>query len=174
MKPRKDKDLPSIDRMRELLAYDPETGVLRWRIARGGNAKAGSIAGSLDSHGYGQIKLAGQCHRAHRVAWCLFYGAWPTAEIDHVNGIRNDNRIANLRETTSAQNKQNLRGAHRDNKSGYLGVCYRHKRNLWTAQIQAEGRLRHLGFFATPEAASQAYLAAKAKLHPFQTIAIGK
>lgn len=164
--------LPSIDRVAELLSYDSDCGVLTWRIDRGGKAKAGSVAGSVDGKGYGQVKIDGLCLRAHRVAWCLFYGAWPAAEIDHINGIRNDNRIINLRETTSAQNKQNIRGAHRDNKSGHLGVCYRHKRNLWTAQIKAEGRIRHLGFFSTPEAASEAYLSAKARLHPFQTIRV--
>jgi hypothetical protein len=151
------------EQVRELLDYDPETGRFTWRIAPRGH-KAGSQAGCIDSYGYVVIRIAGAGHKAHRLAWLIAYGEWPDDQIDHINGERSDNRIANLRSLTNQGNQQNRRTAHRGNSSGLLGVSP--KRGKWRAQIKVDGEKRHIGMFDTPEAAHAAYLEAKRKLHP--------
>lgn len=151
------------EQLRELLDYDPESGRFTWRVALPGQ-KAGSPAGCLDSYGYVVIRIDGANRKAHRLAWLIAYGEWPDDQIDHINGDRSDNRIANLRSLTNQGNQQNRRTAHRGNSSGLLGVSP--KRGKWRAQIKVDGKKRHLGLFDTPEAAHAAYLEAKRKLHP--------
>jgi hypothetical protein len=114
-----------------------------------------------------RISLDNIYYRAHRLAWLYVHDVWPDDQIDHINGCRDDNRIANLREVTNAQNMQNLHRPHSRNTSGYLGVHFVRERNRWGAQIRDNGRKRNLGHFATAEEASAAYLAAKRELHPF-------
>lgn len=105
---------------------------------------------------------------AHRLAWQYATGDVPAADIDHINGVKNDNRLANLRPATRAQNMQNQRRARSDNATGILGVgCVRGR---WKSQIQSDGIRMHLGTFDTAEHARSAYLDAKAARHPFQTI----
>lgn len=110
---------------------------------------------------------------AHRLAWLLHYGSWPSRHIDHINGDRADNRIANLRECDDAENQQNLRAATAASKSGLLGVTTRTYRNgavRYAASIQVDGTKRYLGVYGTPEEAHSAYRAAKRQLHPFGTL----
>jgi hypothetical protein len=95
------------------------------------------------------------------------YGYWPN-EVDHVNGAKDDNRIANLREVTHSENMQNQRGARSDSKTGLLGVSAHHGK--WCARIRVKGTLKHLGSYSTPEAAHQAYVKAKRVLHPHGTL----
>ena len=158
------------ERLREVLTYDEATGVFRWKIRVAQRAKAGDVAGSAHSDGYRHIRVDGAMYKLHRLAWLYVYGRWPSAHIDHVNGIRDDNRLANLREADNAQNHQNKKRAQSNNASGYLGVCWHSQNRKWRAQIQAEGKKVQLGYFDTPEEAHAAYLKAKAELHPFQTI----
>ena len=111
------------EQVKELFDYDPETGDLVWRVKRGTHGVAGKIAGGLDHHhGYFRIRIDGKLYRTHRIIWLYVYGAWPVNDIDHVNGLRHDNRICNLREATRAENMQNQRNPRVDNKSSYLGV----------------------------------------------------
>ncbi|ATS39292.1 MULTISPECIES: HNH endonuclease signature motif containing protein [Xanthomonas] len=152
----------------KLLSYEPETGQLRWKMSRP-KAKAGSVAGSIKGNGYVQVRVVGKMYLAHRLAWLLTHGAWPKAQIDHMNGIRHDNRLANLRECTNAQNQQNL-GLLRHNTSGCIGASWRAQKGKWRANIRAHGKVRHLGYFSTPEQAHAAYIAAKAQLHEFQPV----
>lgn len=108
--------------------------------------------------------VAGRQYLAHRLIWWLHYGVWP-AYIDHVNGNRADNRIANLREATGTQNLYN-RGAMSNNKCGLKGACFRAKTNLWRAQICVNGVDIHLGSgFHTAEEAHAAYCRAAVKYH---------
>ena len=162
-----------IDELRERLAYDPETGVLRWRKGQvAGHVTKGTPA---QGGGYREIewrttapgkRKGRRVHylRAHRVAWALATGAWPINEIDHRDGARDNNRWRNLREATRAENAQNLVQEPRG-KSGVIGAsrtpgC----KDRWRADMNG----RYLGAFGSAEEAHQAYLAAKAKYHPFQ------
>jgi len=163
--------LPTAQELCALLDYDPDTGVLTWRVARGSNAPAGGVAGCDRGDGYRRIEIDGRRIYAHRIAWAISIGEWPVSQIDHVNGIRDDNRLANLREATHAENHQNRRRSQRNSKSGFLGVHFRKNVGKWQAGINIGRERKYLGLFATAELAHAAYLAAKADLHPFQTIA---
>ena len=154
------------ERLRELLHYDPESGVFTWLVRATKNIKIGDEAGDRDTHGYLAIRIDGKRYRAHRLAWLYMTGAWPVHEIDHINGIRDDNRLGNLREATRAENQQN-QAVRRDSSSGFTGVSWDKWRNKWQAYIKIAGRQRYLGRFPTAESAHAAYLAAKMKLHTF-------
>jgi hypothetical protein len=93
----------TVERLRELLTYDPETGELRWRVTRRRAAK-GSLAGTLNRNGYRNIEVEQRCYKAHRLAWLYVTGEWPKETIDHINCKRDDNRWANLRQATTAEN----------------------------------------------------------------------
>lgn len=156
------------ERLRELLHYDPLTGLFI-RIVRRGKEKIGSTAGRIDSFGHRQIGIDGRRYLAHRLAWLYMTGVWPIDQIDHINGVPDGNQWSNLRQATGSQNQQNLRKAKGNSKSGLLGVCA--SRGKWMASITCGGKQKHLGYFETPQMAHEAYIAAKFKMHPFQTIA---
>ena len=138
------------ERATELLTYCPTNGVLQWRKTRPG-CVAGAKAGTL-SNGYLQVQIDLVFHRAHRVAWLLHYGDWPSKGLDHRNGERADNRIENLREATPAENARN-RGLCRRNKSGKVGVHEIKQSRRWGAGIWLKGRQVSLGRFECREAA---------------------
>lgn len=151
-------------RLRELLHYDPETGVFTWRVQANNNrARVGAVAGTPHRRGYIHIGVGGFQYLAHRLAWLYAYGVWPTGHIDHVDGCKTNNALANLRDVSRAINMQNLKGPRRDNQCGYLGVSVNKKR--WKAEIFVNGRRRHIGTYDTPELAHEAYLAAKRHMH---------
>ena len=154
--------------VRSLLNYDPATGIFRWRVKPCQRLQVGAIAGSRHSVGYWNIKIEGKLVMAHRLAWLITYGRWPANQLDHINGKRNDNRIDNLRECTRAENYQN-KCLYKNNTSSYPGVNQVHE-NKWRARIRLDGKLRHLGYFSTPEKAYQAYVLAKRELHPYGTL----
>ena len=154
--------------MNTKLNYDPNTGLFTRLIQTSSNARVGDIAGFL-SKGYIRIQIDGKVYYAHRIAWFFHHGNWPADGIDHINGIRDDNRISNLREATSAENHQN-RCKRRDNSSGYLGVSREKSQGKYRAQIRVNGKQINLGYFADKEDAKQAYLDAKANLHQFNPI----
>lgn len=160
-------DLTS-ERLREVLGYDPETGVFTRRIARSWAARAGVVAGCVDGHGYTSIKIDGRIYGAHRLAWFWVHGVWPAKKIDHINGDRADNRICNLRDVPTSTNCQNQRRAQSHNKTGFLGVSP--DRGRFRAAIWLDGKNLHLGMFDTPEQAHDAYLNAKRRLHDGCTI----
>jgi hypothetical protein len=150
------------ERLRALLSYDPETGVFTRRVGRSGGrgrAKAGQVAGFVRDRSKGYICICLDCrpYRAHRLAWLYMTGAWPTAQIDHIDGVRDNNRFANLREASNAENGWNGR-RHKDSTSGFKGVT--RAGTAWKAQIKVSGLFIYLGRFKTPEAAHAAYVAA--------------
>lgn len=142
----------------ELLSCDTATGVITRRTSRGG-CRAGSVAGTVDSHGYIVVEVDNVRIRAHRIVWAVASGAWPEAVIDHENGNTQDNRISNLRDATQAQNMANLK-TPRTNKSGHKGVSWAAHASKWRASIRLDGKCKNLGYFEMPEAASAAYKSA--------------
>lgn len=154
--------------VREVLNYNSETGAFTWRVGSSSRTPAGSVAGSLKDCGYIIICIKNTMYRAHRLAWLYTYGEWPAEQVDHINGVRCDNRIQNLRKASSAQNLQNLRKPHADNITGLLGVS--RNRNGFRARIKVDGKVIHLGTFKTPEIAHSAYLSAKRKYHSHCTV----
>jgi len=156
------------ERLREVLDYEPETGVFTRLVAKRGY-RAGGVSGSIMKIGYVEIGVDGGRYLAHRLAWLWVYGVLPTGHIDHIDGDKSNNRITNLRDVERAVNMQNLRTARRDNTScGLLGVHPNRKR--WAAQIIVKGVTYHLGTFDTPEQAHQVYIGAKRLIHPGCTI----
>ena len=139
----------------EALSYDPATGQFTWKKGR----RQGRHAGFANGGGYVGIKVKELTCLAHRLAWLLVHGDWPSAQIDHINGDPADNRIANLRLATPAQNGANAR-RRSDNRSGFKGVGWHKKTRKWRANIVRDGRMRSLGYFDTPEQAAEAYATA--------------
>lgn len=154
-------------RLRELLHYNPDTGAFG-RLARSRNVRVLSDIGHAHGSGYVVICVDGIHYHAHRLAWLYVFGEWPANEIDHIDGMRSNNRIANLRDVTKSVNQQNLRGAKRHNKSGYLGV--KKKGGIYQARIKINGKEVHLGCHRTPQLASEAYLKAKREMHEGNTL----
>ena len=148
------RDLPLIN---QLLAYELETGIFTWRVSRGGWG-AGRVAGRLNPDGYIRIGFNGKQIPAHIIAWAIAHGEWPSQKIDHINGVRSDNRISNLRLATQSQNVANSR-IRSNNTSGYKGVSMVAS-GRWLATIKVHGKSRNLGTHDTPEAAHEAYMMA--------------
>jgi hypothetical protein len=151
-----------IARARELLDYEPVTGLFRWKFKPRKGVQIGDRAGTAISFGYRAIRIDGRRYLEHRLAWAWTFGEQPPDEIDHVNGCPDDNRIANLRPASSSQNKQNTR-RRSSNRSGFKGVSWIASRRKWRAEIKTRGRVVHLGYFETPEQAHAAYRAAAEK-----------
>lgn len=154
--------------LKEHLHYDTETGIFT-RIKSAGGQVTGNTAGCIGSGGYVNIKVFGVSHKAHHLAWLYFYGNTPNIQIDHINGVRTDNRIQNLRLATNAQNTQNTK-LYKSNSTGYFGVSY-HKRILrYQSRITISNRTIHLGYYDTPEEAHQVYCDAKLQIHTFNPV----
>lgn len=160
------------EQLKSAIHYDPATGIFKWLTDKrhGRNnaflaRKSGEIAGFRGSHGYWYIVIDQLRHAAHRWAWFYMTGTFPSKEqdIDHINGTRDDNRWPNLRLVTRSENMQNLKGPHKDNSTGFLGV--EKKRNKFSARICIDGHKRSLGSFYTAQEAHQAYLTEKRKIH---------
>ena len=154
---------PSTNKLAEELSYDPASGVFTWLTDRGNQVRAGDVAGSLDKDGYTVIFIGHRVRKAHRLAFLLMTGKEPNGEVDHINGDRSDNRWANLREVDRTANCHNKTQAHKQNKSGLLGVTT--NRRGFTASIKCNGVRHYLGYFATAEEAHAEYMKAKALMH---------
>ena len=146
----------SLALIRDYLAYDPETGVFRWRKPPHGRFKIGDVAGGINGDGYRQITFMGKPYQAHRLAWLFVHGVMPDGELDHENLNKEDNRIGNLRPATKAQNQGNS-GLRQDNTSGFKGVRFFKNTRRWCARITINRRDKHLGYFDTAEEAARAY-----------------
>lgn len=165
-----------LSRVVEAFTYEPNTGEFRWRERPRSHFRsdrthtgfnrhfAGKAAfTTLDSHGYLVAKMEGRKLYAHRVAWALCTGEWPEAEIDHANGSSTDNRLANLRECTSAENKFNT-SRRKHSAWEYKGV-FRRGQGPWLARIRAGKQAFSLGPFGSAIEAARAYDAAALRLH---------
>ena len=157
--------------LKEHLSYCPETGEFTWIKSPSSFIKVGSKAGNVNNQNpYVYIKISGVVYKAHRLAWLYTFGKFPEKFIDHINGIKRDNRLCNLRKATSSQNSQNLVKPTAKNTSGFLGVSYSKRAKKFIAMIQHSGKNRYIGSFDTAELASDAYLGEKRKHHEFCTI----
>jgi hypothetical protein len=158
MKP-KDRDGPlTAERLREVVDYDPETGVFCWRVSRG-TRKAGSVAGHVKQKGYRTIRVDWRAYEAHRLAWLYVHGEFPATFLDHIDRVKDNNRLANLREATFQQNFGNT-GLRADNKTGLKGVHYCTRGKSFVAQITIGRRRKHIGHFKSADDAYAAYCAA--------------
>lgn len=156
------------ERLRYLLDYDPGTGMFTRRVAQCNKVKVGQVfGGSPNNYGYLRITVDSVAYLAHRLAWLHVHGAWPPKQMDHVNGVRHDNRVANLRAATNSQNRQNLSVHSTQARSGLLGAHWSEAEQRWRSSIQVDGERLVLGFFDTAEEAHQAYMLAKSDIHDF-------
>ncbi len=161
----------TVERLKEVLHYEPSTGVFTW-LQRAGKGQrsdlVGAVAGATRLDQYREIGIGRHQYKAHRLAYLYMTGTWPPHQIDHRDGIRSNNVWTNLRPATRPENMQNLRKARCDNKSGVLGVTK--IGSEYRARIVVDGKRRYLGTRDTPEAAGALYLEAKERLHPFSTL----
>lgn len=163
--------VPSVETLRELFDYNPETGSLTWRERpattwrmRGWNTRfAGQAAGSPNTNGYLQVPVAGRLLFVHRIAWKIVHGGEPPAEIDHINLNRADNRIANLRAACATMNKAN-RPVQRNSFTGIKGITLV-KGGRFRARVMLNRREYYVGTFDTAEKAKQARDAKAREIH---------
>ena len=127
-------------------AYSPLTGALVWKVPKGSRALAGAPAGALDARGYMGVTINKRPYKNHRIIWLMVTGHWPPVEIDHINGIRHDNRLVNLRAVNRTENTRNA-AQRKDNSSGVTGVSWDKSRQKWFACIKVNRKTKPLGRF---------------------------
>lgn len=159
-----------LNKLRDFLEYKPDTGEFFWKSYRSRGAKAGYSAGCIYKDGYVRIGFDGQEYLAHRLAWLFHYGVMPDKFIDHINGVRADNRIENLRQVTNSENMQNQKKLRKNNTTGYTGVFFSKQKQKYISKIKVDGRDAYLGVFKEAKDAYGAYLLAKRVMHPACTI----
>lgn len=158
----------TLERLKELLEYNPDTGVFRWRIKRG-KMQPGQIAGTVAMRGHVTLHLDYRYYGAHRLAWLYMTGKMPKHQIDHKDYNPGNNAFSNLREATNSQNHMNKTSK---NSSGFKGVRLDKRRGKWMSNIKLDGKSRFLGYFDTPEMAYEAYvIAAKSLFGEFARVA---
>lgn len=140
-----------------------------FRIRSQRSSCAGDKCGSKVPGGYLRAMIRGKKYQVHHLVWLYFTGRFPKDQIDHINGIRSDNRIENLRECSCSENHQN-RVSKAGSKSQYLGVSWVNARNKWVANIKVGRFKKQIGYFDCEEAAYRAYLQEKSKFHSFNPI----
>ncbi|MFZ3286606.1 MAG: HNH endonuclease [Telluria sp.] len=155
-------------RLLEFLDYCPATGIFT-RKTRRGSSKSGDPAGR-ESCGYILINVDAVTYGAHRLAVFYVTGEMPLGEVDHRNGVKDDNRFSNLRAATHKVNTQNEVRARKHSSTGFLGVSTRKNSKKFVASILLNGKTKHLGMFATAELAHAAYLSVKRKHHEGTTL----
>jgi hypothetical protein len=150
------------DSVKQVLDYESETGIFRWKVRTSLRIHAGDIAGAVDKKGYIQIGIDGSRFAAHRLAWVFIHGCQPPNQIDHIDLNKSNNRSVNLREATNSQNQANQRLSSR-NTSGFKGVYWSEISGRWISKICVNGSDIYLGCFGTPEDAHARYVEASGK-----------
>ncbi|RZI60680.1 MAG: HNH endonuclease [Pseudomonas sp.] len=159
------KQLPSLERLRELVDYNQGTGVFTRKIAVS-YSPAGKVLNHLNPAGYVIASIDGQSYFLHRIAFKLVTGKDPEGDIDHINGVRHDNCWNNLRDVPRAMNNQNRQRANKGNAFGLLGVRKGKREGQYRATICVGGKFKSLGYFSNIEDAHNAYVSAKRIFHP--------
>lgn len=144
-----------------LVTYDPLTG----QFTRIAEKHARIFIGTIDSNGYVHIYVKGRTYKAHRLAWLYTHGNWPEGQIDHINHIRSDNRISNLRDVTCAVNHQNRR-RQTCSQSGFLGVTWHKRDRRWQTYIEVNNNAKYLGQFKCLGQALRTRINAEKLYHP--------
>lgn len=139
--------------LKELLYYNPISGIFTWKVDRGRKAKRGDIAGTLLQDGYVRVTIKGVRYRAHRLAFMFMTGKFPEIDVDHINNIRCDNSWKNLREATDKQNGANKKLA-KNNKTGFKNVSYRKDLGTYSVRLRSNGVMLNLGHFKDLELAA--------------------
>ena len=158
------------ERLRELVHYNPETGIFTRLCNSSKRAHKGTVAGCKSALGYIVFRVDKVLHYAHRLAVLYMTGAWPPELVDHIDMDRSNNRWANLRMAIKSENMQNVRSAQKNSRSGLLGAHWSSDHNAWRACISINGKVHRVGLHATAEEAHAAYLDLKRKHHPFGTL----
>lgn len=143
------------DWFKDNFRYDPDTGYLWW-TKRGNGRQTDRPVGTLDNHGYLRTQIKRKPFKMHRLAWFLYHGVWPKKYIDHINGVKNDNRIENLREATQSENQGNMK-IRKGGTSMYKGVSWSKRYGKWQAQIGVKYRTINLGYYDNEEEAALVY-----------------
>ncbi|SER52034.1 MULTISPECIES: HNH endonuclease [Pseudomonas] len=149
--------------LKTCLKYEPETGIF-YHLPKRGLMRPGEVAGSPTTNGYIQITVKGKGYQSHRLAWLYMTGSFPADQIDHINGIKTDNRWQNLREATKAQNQANIR-TRKDSRSGIKGVRWDRSTGKWLAEIRANNKVIHVGRFKSLDDAVREIRDARNKHH---------
>jgi hypothetical protein len=159
------------ERLQESLRYNRRTGVLTRRIQTSNRVHTGDVAGYKRPDGYISVCIGGQSHLAHRLIWLMFYGVWPEGDVDHINGVRDDNRLCNLRLATRSENLQNVSGPRSSNRSsGILGVTWDKNRQQWKTNLTINGINVHQSRHDRKEDAAFARRDAEKRFHPFRRV----
>lgn len=148
------EDLNQSD-LKSQLSYDQNTGEFRRLLARSNSVMTGDIAGWIDGDGYRKISINHQEYRAHRLAFLYMTGRFPNEHVDHINGVTDDNRWANLRAVTRSENLRNQK-LSKKNTSGAIGVHWFKRYQKWQAYIHVDGRNKSLGYHEKKEDAINA------------------
>ena len=134
------------EQVRHAFDYDPLTGVLKWKNPVHHRVWVGKICRSPGKKGYYRVQFVGKLWHVHRIIFLYMKGRFPNSDLDHINGIVNDNRWVNLREATASENRFNSR-RYRNNTSGFKGVAWCKQKNKWRGRVKVEGKEYHAGFF---------------------------
>jgi len=143
------------EEIKKILDYDKDTGLFTWKVSKAKRIKVGDIAGCVNGSNYIVMRINGKMYFAHRLAWLYVYGKFPDKNIDHINCIKTDNRISNLRNVTNSVNMQNQKQVKGYSKSG----------SKYRAVITLNRIAYQLGSYDTEDLAREAYLKAKKELH---------
>lgn len=157
-------NLPTPERLKEVLRYDRKHGHLYWRVATSNRVKVGDKAGSIQKNGYIKVYVDGKNLWAHRVCWAIATGVWPLEDIDHENRIHYDNRFRNLRDVTVSINMHNQREIERKSKSALIGAVFDKRSGKYISKFQLDGKSHHLGIFTSPLEAHQTVMSKKKEL----------
>ena len=132
--------------LKELLSYDKDTGIFKWKVILNNQIKIGETSGTKDTKGYIVIMINSKRYKAHRLAWLYIHGEFPKDQIDHINRARDDNRIKNIRSVNQSINMRNS-DIQKNNKSGATGVYFNNKNKAWIARIGINNGQKHIGCF---------------------------
>lgn len=152
------------EQLKSLFLYGTATGNFYRKVAPCNSVKVGDRAGTVRYDGYTYIRFQGKPQAAHRLAWLFMYGSWPKSRLDHINGDKSDNRIANLRLVTQSQNQLNRKRCSR-NSTGIKGVAVHSASGKYQVTLTVDGKKKHFGLFEDLETAELVARGARVKYH---------